>query len=276
MAPNAFTSVLLTLLLGSSAVSALPHLNVPDEPLKLYRDLLSKRDPPKALAASASANELKWQPALDFDTDGCYNTPAIGPDGKAAEGLDHNNTSGSKDCRDASDLDNNNVYVRTRCNHGWCAYVYDYYFEKDVAVQHVADAGGHRHDWEHIIVFTQGDQAKIVAASKHGDYDTKQAGDKNVRWDGTHPKIVYHKDGGSTHCFRFANAKDDKIENHKGVWFRGALVDWQGLEKAGVRKALVDHDFGHASMAIKDQSFKKQIDFARNGGAPGFDSGIDG
>ena len=57
---------------------------------------------------------------------------------------------------------------------------------------------------EHIVVFVQGDEAKIVAASAHGDYDTKNAAD--VRWDGTHPKIVYHKDGGSTHAFRFASA----------------------------------------------------------------------
>lgn len=100
-----------------------------------------------------------------------------------------------------------------RCNNGWCAHVYDYYFEKDAAVQHAIDAGGHRHDWEHIIAFTQGDEAKIVAASKHGDYDTKDA--DQVRWDGSHPKVVYHKDGGSTHCFLFGSEGDDKIENHK-------------------------------------------------------------
>ncbi len=57
------------------------------EPLKLYRDLL-KRDPPAALPQSASDDELKWQPSLDFDTDGCYNTPAIDADGNVAEGLD--------------------------------------------------------------------------------------------------------------------------------------------------------------------------------------------
>lgn len=78
------------------------------------------------------------------------------------------------------------------------AHVYAYYFEKDVAVQHVSDVGGHRHDWEHIIVFVKDGKAKIVACSIHKDYDTrKDMG--SVRWDGTHPKIVYHKDGGSTH-----------------------------------------------------------------------------
>lgn len=176
-------------------------------------------------------------------------------------------------CRDESDLDNNNVYVRTRCNHGWCAYLYDYYFEKDVAVQHVADAGGHRHDWEHIAVFVQDGSLKVIAASKHGDYETKKASD--VRMDGDHPKIVYHKDGGTTHCFRFANSGDDKIENAKGTWFRGALVDYATGFPGNTRDTLMSHDFDHASIAIKDSGFKENLDHARNDLVPNFDSGSD-
>lgn len=59
------------------------------------------------------------------------------------------------------------------------------------------------------------------------------------------------------------------------MWFRGALVNWEGFQTAGVRDSLVKHDFGSASMAIKDDDIKTQIDFARDGGAPGFDSGKD-
>lgn len=275
------------------------------EPLKLYRDLL-KRDPPAALPQSATDDELTFQPSLDFDTDGCYNTPAIDADGNVAEGLDQyvtyihiyihnlqklsrsfcthlansnspysNYTGGADECRDESDLDNNNVYVRTRCNNGWCAYLYDYYFEKDVAVQHVIDAGGHRHDWEHIAVFVRDGAVQVVAASAHGDYDTKSAGDGDVRMDGdTHPKIVYHKDGGSTHAFRFANEADDGIENAKGVWFRGALVDWDGFPGT-TRDTLVGHDFGSASFALKDDSYQGQLDKARDDLVEGFDSGVD-
>lgn len=93
----------------------------------------------------------RFQPAMDFDTDGCYNVPAIGADGRTSEGLDPR--SGDSDgCRDPSDLANNNVYARQRCNNGWCAYIYDYYFEKDTAF---FGLGGHRHDWEHIAVWVQ-------------------------------------------------------------------------------------------------------------------------
>lgn len=246
-------------------------------PLQSIRDLF-KRDPPHMLSPNASSEALRWQPSMDFDTDSCYNVPAIDAAGNVCPGLTNEGTGNIDGCRDQSDLENNNVYVRVRCNNGWCAYVYDYYFEKDVRRPHVAGsgAGGHRHEWEHIIVFVQDGQAKIVAASRHGDYTTRAADADDVRWDGTHVKIVYHKDGSSTHAFRFANADDDRIENHLGVWFRGPLVDYDGFPSLEVRDKLMSYDFkSPIAVAINDKNIKKNIDYARNGGAPGFDSGKD-
>lgn len=189
----------------------------------------------------------------------------------------------AKDCRDESDLDNNNVYVRTRCNNGWCAYLYAYYFEKDVGSPGViGPAGGHTHDWEHIVVFVKDNEgAQVVAVSQHSDYETKAAGE--VRWhEDTHVKVVYHKDGGSTHCFRFANEGDDNIENHKGSWFFGALIDYYtGFPSTGVWETLMSYDFGSATLAFKDAHFKSNLDKARdpsdgsNNMVPGFDSGAD-
>ena len=77
-------------------------------------------DPPRALPAGYAAADGKWQPAFDYDGDGCYPTPAIGPDGTIAPGL---NNSGALNgsCRDQSDLDNTNSYSRSKCNNGWCA-----------------------------------------------------------------------------------------------------------------------------------------------------------
>ncbi|KAI0850034.1 necrosis inducing protein-domain-containing protein [Daldinia vernicosa] len=99
-----------------------------------------------------------------------------------------------------------------------CAFIYDYYFGKDVAVPYAIDAGGHRNEWEHVIVFVKDGKAEYVAVGIHGDFDTRKAED--VRWEnGTHPKVVYHKPGGSTHGWRFARKDDDNIENEKGVWF---------------------------------------------------------
>lgn len=226
--------------------------------------------PPTALPQRATANDLRWQPVMDFDTDGCYNVPAIEASGRIAEGLEHNWVGLSEDCRDESDLRNNNVYSRQRCNNGWCAYVYGYYFEKDVALANFLDPG-HRHDWEHIQVWVKDGKAEYVSASQHGGFEIKKASD--VRWEGERPKMVYHKDGVSTHAFRFGNADDDRIENHLGVWFRGALVSWNGFP-GNTRNLLAAHDFGSANWALKDGSFQGSLDRGKPAGIT-FDTGRD-
>ncbi|RWA07291.1 hypothetical protein EKO27_g7812 [Xylaria grammica] len=252
---RSFTATGLALLMAT-AVDALPFK-------------LETRDPPQALPKKATTNDLKFQPAMDFDTDGCYNTPAIGPDGTINPGLDNKNTGLSSSCRDLSDLQNNNVYSRARCNNGWCAYVYDYYFEKDVVLPYLPFDVGHRNDWEHIVVWAQDGEAKYVAASQHGDYEIKAASD--VRWDGTHPKMVYHKDGVGSHDFRFANQDDDNIENATGEWFYGDLVSWNGFPSTGLRDTLSAYDFGSANFALKDASFAGNLDRARGDLIPDFD-----
>jgi hypothetical protein len=85
---------------------------------------------------------------------------------------------------------------------------------------------------------------------------------------------VYHKDGVSTHCFRFANEKDDAIENHTGAWFRGDLISYNGFPTTELRSKLMSHDFGKASIAIKDSSFPGNIDRSRPDGVL-FDSSKD-
>ncbi|KPI02800.1 Necrosis inducing [Actinobacteria bacterium OK074] len=207
-------------------------------------------DPPKALPANADALETKWQPAYDYDTDGCYSTPAIGPDGTINGGL---NPSGSPsgECHDKSDLDNTNGYSREKCNNGWCVILYALYFEKDQAT-----IGGHRNDWEHVAVWVQDDQAKYVSTSNHGSFTVHAASD--VRWDGNHPKIVYQKDGLSTHDFRLANAGDEPPENDYGTWQYPPLVGWNGYP-AGLRDKLSAYDFGSANFGLKDANFVDHI-----------------
>ncbi|KAI5925055.1 necrosis inducing protein [Camillea tinctor] len=154
--------------------------------------------------------------ALDFDKDGCYNTPAIDAQGNVNPGLECGGALNGH-CRDKEDLENNNVYSRARCNNGWCIFMYAYYFEKDQTALWTCGVG-HKHDWEHIAVWVKDDVAVYVSVSQHKGWDCREA--KDVRWhQGNHPKAVYHQDGGLTHDFRFANTKDDDIENHMGVWF---------------------------------------------------------
>jgi hypothetical protein len=219
-------------------------------------------DPPRALPASYAAADGKWQPAFDYDGDGCYPTPAIGPDGTIAPGL-NNSGALNGNCHDRSDLDNTNSYSRSKCNNGWCAYLYDLYFEKDQAVPGF-DCCGHRHDLEHVVVWVQNDQARYVSVSAHGNYSTF-ARDR-VGWEGTHAKVVYHKDGVSTHCFRLASMTEQP-ENHYGTWQYPDLVSWDNFP-AGIRDRLTAANYGSASLAIKDGAFADNLAKAKPSGIP--------
>ncbi|GAB2966680.1 NPP1 family protein [Saccharothrix stipae] len=214
--------------------------------------------PPGALPADAGSAARKWQPAFDYDGDGCYPTPAVGRDGTVAPGL---NPSGAVNgnCRDRSDLDNTNSYVRSKCDHGWCAYVYALYFEKD---QLSPLGGGHKHDFEHVVVWVWHDQARYVSVSAHGDYTTRAA--TAVEWSGTHARVVYHK--GATHSFRFAKP-GERPENHYGAWQYPTLVGWNGFPP-GIRRKLVTADFSPASLGIKDTTFAGELTKAKPAGVP--------
>ncbi|MEU9556184.1 NPP1 family protein [Streptomyces fumanus] len=223
--------------------------------------------PPPALPANAEAAELTYQPAFDYDTDGCYPTPAISADGTVNAGL---NPTGALNgnCRDAADLDNTNSYSRAKCDNGWCAYLYGLYFEKDQALPG-SSLGGHRHDWEHVVVWVRDGQVQYVSTSNHGSFTVHAR--SAVRFDGTHAKIVYHKDGISTHCFRLATSGDEPPENHKATWQYPPLVGWNGYP-AGVREKLSSYDFGSANFGLKDGSFASHLTAAKPAGIS-FDAG---
>lgn len=74
------------------------------------------------LRENASPDAIKFQPKLDFDNNGCWNTAAVDPAGRLNRGADA--TSGPEgNCKDPHQLQNSNAYVRARCNHGICAYM---------------------------------------------------------------------------------------------------------------------------------------------------------
>ncbi|MFI5495056.1 NPP1 family protein [Actinoplanes sp. NPDC051859] len=207
--------------------------------------------PPMQLPGNAEAVESKWQPAYDYDPDGCYPTPAIGPSGEINGGLKPTGPLHGG-CHDVSDLNNTNGYARHKCNNGWCAIAYALYFEKDQAVPYIP-IGGHRHDWEHVVVWVHDDVAEYVATSAHGDFVIQPS--SKVRWSGNHPKVVYHKDGLGTHAFRLANGGDEPPENASGAWQQPVLVGWNGYPSAGIRDTLSTYDFGSAHFGLKDSSF---------------------
>ncbi|WP_329202582.1 MULTISPECIES: NPP1 family protein [unclassified Streptomyces] len=210
------------------------------------------------LPQNADGLEQTFSPAYDYDRDGCYATAAISPDGTANPGLKPGGDVNGH-CRDLAQLQNSNTYSRAKCNNGWCAVMYASYFEKDQATLGPA-AIGHRHDFEHVVVWIKDNQVEYVSTSQHSGW--KWYPRSQVRFDGTHPKAVYHKDGASTHFFRLANGNDEPAENHTGNWFFPRLVGWNGYP-AGLRDRLMNADFGAATIKISDPRFNDALNAAK-------------
>ena len=213
------------------------------------------------LPQNADGLEQTFSPAYDYDGDGCYATAAIGADGTINPGLKLGGDVNGH-CHDYAQLANANTYSREKCNNGWCAVMYASYFEKDQATLGPA-AIGHTHDWEHVVVWINDNQVRYVSVSQHSGYQVAAA--SSVRFDGTHPKIVYHKDGASTHDFRLANTNDEPPENAYHTWQYPTLVGWNGYP-AGIRDILSAYDFGSANFGLKDSNFAAHLSSAKPSG----------
>lgn len=203
-----------------------------------------------SMNANADQRAVDFQPVLDFDKDGCYQTAAIDGSGRVNEGLELHRG----DCRQ-SRLQNSQTYVRQRCNNGWCAYLYGYYFERDWP----ALAGGHTHDWEHIIVWTLHHDIFFVSWSAHGEYTTAHR--SGLRWEGNHPKIVYHLGAKGTHSFRRATASDDNVENETGKWHQAPLLSLEMLP-CDLNRKLLNHNWGSAHPDLTRDRFGRALDMA--------------
>lgn len=246
-----------------------------------------------AFPENASEKALKFQPVLDFVDDGCYQSVAISPDNTANSGLDPFGYDFPEDLQPPSKrspaidnggmrpppgppppngrlktlhrcrshlVTNSQTYVRERCNHGWCAYLYGYYFESDLNPWTIPGAGPHRHDWEHVIVFTLNDQVFYVSVSAHGEWYTDR--DVDVQFeDGTHPKIVYDKTGVKNHFLRKATADDVNVINETGKWHRAPLLSVERMECKFVGH-LMYNDWGEAHPELTKERFGQALDKA--------------
>ncbi|WAO88915.1 Hypothetical protein NCS54_00628200 [Fusarium falciforme] len=250
--------------LGCSLLAVAETVSAHPTPI-LGENEIFKRNLLTKLPRNADANSLRFQPAVDFDKDSCYNTAAVDPWGNLNPGLP-NKGKPADGCRDLPRLDNANVYSRYRCNNGWCAYMYEYYFEVD---RTGAGSGGHVHDWENVVVFVQnGNRIARVAPSAHGNYD---GATNNPVLDGDHPLVVYHKDGGSTHSFRIAKESErHAVENGYGWWQIADQVAWNGYPSNWIQDRLTNADFGKATLKLIDSRFGDALKKAAGNSVPGF------
>lgn len=231
-------------------------------------------DFPKLDEAVPGTFVQRLAPVFDFDGDGCLPSAGISRSGKQNAGL---RTTGSitGDCRSSDFLNTSNTLHRHVCmsSNGkqYCAHFYALYFEKDQVLPGW-DIFGHRHDWEHVAVWTTDGAITHVSASAHDDMDTR--GVASVPFEGEHPKIVYHKDGIGTHAFRFAK-NNEVAENPYGRFVTPAITSWNslrgdGLNNQEMRTRLDTFDYGKATIPMKSSNFFTNVNRFKPSNYPTF------
>ncbi|GAA5168730.1 NPP1 family protein [Viridibacterium curvum] len=223
-------------------------------------------------ALPAGINISNNYPVFDFDTDGCLPSAGISRTGVQNGGL---NPSGSitGGCRAGIFLQLSNTLHRHACvtsgTDVYCGHFYALYFLKDQAT---VFGGGHRHDWEHAAIWTRNGVVTHGGYSAHGKLYNSEIG--SLPTQNGHMKIVYHKDGVTTHALRFAKS-GEVAENAYGSFVTPVITSWttmkgDGVSNAQMRARLNSFDYGSATIPMKDSNFVSNLNTYKPAGYPSF------
>lgn len=211
-------------------------------------------------------------PVFDFDGDGCLPSAGISRLGQQNGGLSPTGSI-TGGCRASGFLATSNTLHRQACVTSggdiYCGHFYALYFLKD---QVTALGGGHRHDWEHAAIWTKNGVVTHGGYSAHGKLYNAEIATLDQQYG--HVKIVYHKDGVSTHAMRFAKI-GEVAENAYGQFVTPPIVSWpvlwgDGLSNAQMRAKLNTFDYGSATIPLKDSNFLSNLNTYKPASYPSF------
>lgn len=125
--------------------------------------------------------------------------------------------------------------------------MYAWYMPKDSP----ASGMGHRHDWEHAVVWLSALNASAtvqgVAVSRHGGHDTST----DPPMQGDTPLIGYESIWPLNHQMIFT----DEVGGEQ------PLIAWESLTEEA-RVALTDTDFGSGNVPMKEENFEARLESA--------------
>jgi hypothetical protein len=225
------------------------------------------------LPKAVSTDVEKWAAVFDFDTDSCYPSPAVSPEGTMSGGLEPTG-SVTGGCRNPAQLSAANTYCRTASTTSqgvtYRVYMYALYFLKDES----SPGEGHRHDWEYALVWTRNNVLTHASFSAHGEVVTHAR--QELYFDNDKPssaKMVYHKSGASTHALRPAKPNEQAI-NETRRWITPTPVEWQlmkgrdaiegpvpvvAVSNSQLRGQFNTYNFGKANCPFNDPNFPKEV-----------------
>lgn len=177
---------------------------------------------------------------------GCQPYPAVADNGDTSGGLQDSGSS-TGGCRDGG---KGQTYARAGVVDGKTCIMYAWYFPKDHPIDGNV-AGGHRHDWENIVICVDDPNAatpKITnaAASSHSGYSKANGGVPPM--EGNSPKVEYFTTFPTNHELQFTDT----------VGKTYPINDWDAMPEAA-RKALQDTNFGKANVPFKDGAFEGKV-----------------
>ncbi|KAM0330483.1 hypothetical protein ACHAQA_003427 [Verticillium albo-atrum] len=186
----------------------------------------------------------KFNPRLHI-ANGCQPYTAVNDAGDTSGGLqDSGNISAG--CRDQS---KGQTYARAKVVNGQLAIMYAFYMPKDQPIAGNV-AGGHRHDWENIVVFVDDPAVNPTpailggAASGHGEY--KKTATPDVEGDSV--KVEYFTTFPTNHELQFTATSGKTYP----------ISDWDSLPQPA-RDALENTSFGSANVPFKDANFDSNL-----------------
>ena len=134
------------------------------------------------LPAQASEEQLRFLPLFHFTPGTCLPAPAIDHDGRVGAGL---KASGPMN-GDCLAFDAGNIYTQSLAIGPYRVHAYALYFPKDGSQPN--SIGGHRHDWEHVMIWTQDDEVFQVTFRQHSGWYTMPI--EHVRHEG--PRVIVY------------------------------------------------------------------------------------
>ncbi|RLN49048.1 hypothetical protein BBJ29_006215 [Phytophthora kernoviae] len=190
---------------------------------------------------------VKFKPQLHIST-GCHPYPAVDAAGETSGGLQPSGAP-SAVCK-GFEL-GSQVYGHPDWLNGVWAIMYSWYFAKDSP----STGLGHRHDWEHVIVWIdnpEGENSKILAASPsaHSGY-SKYVSPGAVTIDGSAIKVNYESHWPVNHALDLTSTGGESQP----------LIMWDQLTDAA-RNALNTVNFGAANVPMNDGNFLAKLEKA--------------
>ncbi|KAH7046044.1 necrosis and ethylene-inducing protein [Macrophomina phaseolina] len=201
---------------------------------------------PEAIRSGTEGDGIKrFEPLLHI-AHGCQPYPAVNEAGDTSGGL-QDTGSHAGGCRDET---KGQTYVRAAWHNGRFCIMYAWYWPKDQPNDGDV-ANGHRHDWEHVVVFIDDPAAATptligASASSHSGYKKDSSPQRNgdASWSSTSP----------THHQPRAAVQDQRGKEYP-------IIDWDMMTDA-TRNALNQPVFGDANCPFNEGNFIPKVEEA--------------